>query len=212
MFKYFFLLFIVIVSASCSPKDINENSLATDSIARILTQKTDSNSIMKKYLLRDSTVITEFTYPKSIINKSINGIFNIKYKVDSNNNWTYEASSNDSVFYKAEIQRENDNRNFIREGNDLIFLEQYVKDSASYHKLYVVNPSFLDSVTISTYRYINDSLVYIIKNHPLKGYGFIIKNQFNSDINLVVNQYPKCCDIFFTDTVALKNQRLLTPN
>ena len=208
MFKYsFFITFIIILISCNSEKEKNYN---TNEIIKVISEKTDSISTFKKYLLKDSTIVSEYVYPKSPINKFINGTFNIKYSKDTNNKWTYTASSNDSVFYKVESYCKNEDRIFLRSGKDIVHMEQFEKDSISNHKLYLINPYFFDSVTISTFSIIKDSLTYFTKDYQLKKHGFLIQNEDTLDLHLIINQYPKNCKHNFSDTVLLKNKRLLT--
>jgi hypothetical protein len=206
---FFFIITILLFFTSCNPPKTQDGKVRK--ITRVIEQLNDSNHIWKKYILEDSTLVSKHHYPKSPINKFIGGTFNIKYTNDTNNRWVYTASSNDSIFYKIESYCENENRFFIRHGKDLIFMEQLIKDSILNHQLYLVNPYFFDSVLISTFRHIGDSVKYNTKDYHLKSNMFSIKNKDTTDLFLVINQFPKCCEINFSDTILLKSKRLLTP-
>ena len=209
MLKNSYIIIITIFLFSCTPN--KDEPIQINKIVRVLEQSSDSTHIFKKYVLQDSTIVSKHTYPKSPINKFIGGTFSIKYAKDTMEKSTYTALSNDSIFYKVESYCKNEDRLFIRHGDDIVFMEQIVEDSISIHNLYIVNPYFFDSLTVSTFSYAGDSIKYNTKDFHLKQCRFSIQNKDTTDLYLVINQFPINCNHNFTDTILLKSKLLLTP-
>lgn len=132
------VLIALILLHSCREKDYS----------RLIYSSEDSLKIELKELLADSTIHWKDTYKNAEVNEVLNGKLSLHYLNKPGESLEFYAESNDSIFCR--ISSIGSGHIYKVEGNYLFKTQSNLVDSHNYDVLFAIQPSFIDSLLIST--------------------------------------------------------------